>query len=100
MSISLLERIRARVVKGDWRNYLAWDDNPLVDVWHDKIPGCILQLCSQEEEGNAEDRVSLYDALDPNYTGSMITWNDEPSRTSEEVIALIDKAIELERTRS
>lgn len=85
-TLTILNRVRERVVAGDWRNHLTSPDS-----WKDKVPGCILQLCVQEGD---EFQVELYSALEAQgFESSIIVWNDAPGRTPEEVIALIDQAI-------
>lgn len=83
--LAVLERIRQRVIAGDWRNHLVIKP----EVYDAPGPGCLLQLFAQEGEVKAGG--VLY--TDPAVRPSIIEWNDAPERTAQDVIDLLDRCI-------
>jgi hypothetical protein len=86
--LTILNRVRERVIAGDWRNHLVAKE----DEWCGPGPGCILQLFVQEGGKDTDSHYGLYDLLPD---ASLIQWNDDPARTPQDVIDLLDRAIAL-----
>lgn len=85
--LSLLEKVRQRVVDGDWRNHFVTKP----EEWDEPGPGCLLQLFAQE----GPDRPGACGVLlnDSELNFSIIAWNDAPERTAQDVLDLLDRCI-------
>lgn len=83
--LAVFERIRQRVINGDWRNHLVIKP----EGYDAPGPGCLLQLLAQEGEITAGG--ILY--ADYAINSTLIEWNDDPSRTAQDVIDLLDRCI-------
>jgi hypothetical protein len=88
--LTILNRVRERVIAGDWRGHIAGQG---MEGW-EHGPGCLLQLCAQEGDLEFNAQAVLIQTLIPTGNG-IIYFNDRPARTPQDVIDLLDRAIAL-----
>lgn len=90
--LSILERLRKRVEQGDWRNHLVGKD---MTGWKSG-PGCLIQLLAQEGDSEFVALDAVGRAIYSKYESGIMNFNDNPKRTIQEVLDIIDLTIKTE----
>lgn len=98
-TIFSLLALRDKVVAGLWRNHVvhrfSYDEQGNFFEYAPKSEGgCLIQLCCRIVHGYAAQE-ALTTTLHARSTewAAIIDWNDQPTRTDEEVLDLIDETL-------